>query len=436
MRILIITHSYAPELTPRAFRWTAIAQSMAMSGHKVSVVSAGPAGSPAHEFIAGVEVHRVRDPLIRRPAIHSAGQARRAPLWYRFARWIYGHTWRRLYWPDSACGWYFPAVRLASRLLAHNNYDWLISVSHPFTGHMVGLTLKRRNPTLRWLVDIGDPFCLMDDPSPNNAVLYRKLNVGVDRAVLREANVVSVTTAGTRDAYVEIFPEIAAKTYIVPPMLSLPATIASESFRRDGEVLRLVYVGTLYRTLRSPVPLLKLFVQLVDRLPNAGLELHFLGNIHDCAELFAPYKHFLGVRIFVHGVVSRERAQEHMDVAHVLINLGNRSSTQLPSKVIEYVAMGKPILNLVTVKNDSSAAILATYPAALTVHVNSSMMSDVEVQKIADFVAEPPEVNSATIRDWLVPYTEQSVTREYQRLLRLGVDTPIEGHYQPYSNSP
>lgn len=436
MRILIITHSYAPELTPRAFRWTAIAKSMAVSGHKVDVVCARPPGSPAHEFVAGVEVHRVRDPLIRRPAIHSVGQTRRAPLWYRFARWMYGYTWRRLYWPDSACGWYFPAVRLASTLLTNNKYDWFISVSHPFTGHLVGLTLKRRNPKLRWLVDIGDPFCLMDDPSPNNAVLYRKLNLRVDQAVLREADVVSVTTSGTRDAYVKIFPETATKTYIVPPMLSLPATISSESFRRDRGSLRLVYVGTLYRTLRSPAPLLKLFERLVNMLPNAHLELHFLGNVHDCAELFNPYKHLVGTSIFVHGVVSRERAQEHMDAAHVLINLGNRSSTQLPSKVIEYVAMGKPILNLVTVKNDSSAAILATYPAALTVYMDSSAISDVEVQRIADFVAEPPEVKSKTIRDWLVPYTEQSVSQEYQRLLLLGVDAPIEGSNQPYPNSP
>jgi hypothetical protein len=431
VRILIITHSYTPELTPRAFRWTAIAQSFSRMGHVVDVVCARSPEIPAHEFVGGVEVHRVRDLLIRRPARLSAGQARRTPLLYRFVRWVYGHTWRKLYWPDSACGWFFPSVRLASRLLADNRYDWLISVSHPFTGHLVGLVLKRRNPKLRWLVDIGDPFCLMEDPSPNNAALYRRLSLRADHAVLREAEVVSVTTSGTRDAYAGIFPEAAAKIYIVPPMLSLPTGVSPDSIRQKSTSLRLVYVGTLYRTLRSPAPLLELFERLVALLPSNNLELHFLGHINDCADLFSHYEHWVGSRIFVHGVVSRELAQEHMDAAHILINLGNRSSTQLPSKVIEYVAMGKPILNLVTIREDSSAEVLSTYPAALTVCIDSSAIPDVEVQKIASFVAEPPEVNASSIRDWLAPYTEQSVSQGYMRLLLSGADAAHEMPRKP-----
>ena len=426
MRILIITHSYTPELTPRAFRWAVIARSLSAMGHEVDVVCARSVETPAHEFVAGVEVHRVRDLLIRRPASVATGQSTRVPLLYRLARWVYGYTWRKLYWPDSACGWFFPSVRLASMLLKNKRHNWLISVSHPFTGHLVGLALKRRNPELRWLVDIGDPFCLMEDPSPNNAALYRRLSLRTDLAVLREADVVSVTTSGTRDAYIGIFPEVAEKMYIVPPMLSLPVEVEPNSVRQKSTSLRLVYVGTLYRTLRSPLPLLELFERLVSLLPGIHLELHFLGHINDCADIFNRYEHWVGSRIFVHGVVSRERAQGHMEDAHILINLGNRSSTQLPSKVIEYVAMGKPILNLATIRDDSSTRILATYPAALTVCMDGSTIHDIEAHKIANFVAEPPEVDAGTIRDWLAPYTELSVSQEYMRLLHSGADAAHE----------
>jgi len=418
MRILIITHSFAPELTPRAFRWAAIARSLAMSGHQVDVVCSRSPGTPAQESMEGVEVHRVHDPLSRSPVGGVAGSKRRPGLLRRLVRWVYRQTWRRLYWPDYACAWYFPAVRRASTLLAEHQYDWIISVSHPFTGHLVGLTLKRRNPKIPWLVDIGDPFCLMDDPAPNNIALYRHLSRRVDRAVLRASEVVSVTTSGTRDAYANIFPESAAKIHVVPPMLSLPNRAAENTARRDAAVpLRLVYVGTLYRRLRSPAPLLSLFERLVAALPDVSLELHFLGNVNDSAELFQPYEHWLGSRLFVQGVVSRERAQQTMQAAHVLVNLGNRSATQLPSKVIEYVAMGKPILNLVTIRDDSSVGVLATYPAALTLQVAGAAMSEAEVHKVAKFIADPPVVMAETIRGWLMPYTEQSVSQNYLRLL-------------------
>jgi hypothetical protein len=179
----------------------------------------------------------------------------------------------------------------------------------------------------------------------------------------------------------------------------------------------LVYVGTLYRRLRSPAPLLSLFERLVTALPDVPLELHFLGNLNDSAELFRPYEHWLGSRLFVSGVVSRDRARQTMQAAHVLVNLGNRSATQLPSKVIEYVAMGKPILNLVTIRDDSSVGLLASYPAALTLQVDDAAMSEAEVHKLARFIADPPVVMAESIRDWLMPYTEQSVCQDYLRLL-------------------
>lgn len=420
MRILIITHSYTPELTPRAFRWAVIARSLVTMGHAVDVVCARSAQSPAHELLSGVEVHRARDFLIRRPASVTAGQSARVSQLYRLARWVYGYTWRKLYWPDSACGWFFPSLRLTSRLIKNKKYDWLISVSHPFTGHLIGLVLKRRYPKLSWLVDMGDPFCIMEDPSPNNAALYRRLNRRIDLAVLRKANVVSVTTSGTRDAYIGFFPDVAKKMWVIPPMLSLPVHTGSVLSVHKSTPLRLVYVGTLYSTLRSPLPLLELFERLVSLTPGVALELHFLGHINDCADLFNHYQHWLGSRIFVHGVVSRARAQEYMEGAHILINLGNRSTTQLPSKVIEYVAMGKPILNLATIRNDSSTEILATYPAALTLYMDSSTMLASEAQKIAEFVAKPPVVEASRVREWLAPYTEQSVCQEYTRLLNLG----------------
>jgi hypothetical protein len=45
----------------------------------------------------------------------------------------------------------------------------------------------------------------------------------------------------------------------------------------------------------------------------------------------------------------------------VLVNIGNDSAAQLASKVIEYLALGKPVLNLVSIDRDASVAELADY---------------------------------------------------------------------------
>lgn len=42
MRILVISHSYSPASSPRAFRWSAICEQWVKKGIDVGVVCAGP----------------------------------------------------------------------------------------------------------------------------------------------------------------------------------------------------------------------------------------------------------------------------------------------------------------------------------------------------------------------------------------------------------
>ena len=41
MKLLIVTYSYSPDLTPRAFRWSAVAAQLARRGHQVHVLCSG-----------------------------------------------------------------------------------------------------------------------------------------------------------------------------------------------------------------------------------------------------------------------------------------------------------------------------------------------------------------------------------------------------------
>src|SRR5688572_26130480 len=59
VKILVVTHNYAPDRAPRAFRWTAIAEHWAATGLHVDVVTSGRTGGAAYEVVNGVHVHRV-----------------------------------------------------------------------------------------------------------------------------------------------------------------------------------------------------------------------------------------------------------------------------------------------------------------------------------------------------------------------------------------
>src|SRR5690606_335842 len=116
---------------------------------------------------------------------------------------------------------------------------------------------------------------------------------------------------------------------------------------------------------RRPDVLLSLFRELLKTPLAEKLELHFYGDIKQCAHAFEENADLLGRGVYVHGLVEREIANEAMLQADVLVNIGNQTDYQLPSKVIDYMSTGKPVINLAAIAADSSARLFQTYPSAL-----------------------------------------------------------------------
>ncbi|KAF0147160.1 MAG: hypothetical protein FD187_3023, partial [bacterium] len=326
--------------------------------------------------------------------------------------------WRALYWPDFACGWVIPATRAARALAAEKRFDWIVSVSHPFTGHLVGLLSDAHARGTRWFVDIGDPFHLMHEPSPNNHRLYGWLNRAVEARVVAGADALSVTTASTQQLYAAHFGLPAERIDVIPPLLSLPPA-PPPTPRTGDEPLRLVFVGTLYRRLRSPRFLLACLAALQEALseshPHRRVELHFYGTLNDCADEFAACPPAVRDALVTHGMVGRAEVLQAMVDADVLVNIGNDSEAQLASKVIEYMAVGKPILNLVSFARDTSVAALAAYPAALTL-ARDAGLSPATVAALREFVLAPPAVPPAVAAAVRERYSAAQVACHYESI--------------------
>jgi glycosyltransferase involved in cell wall biosynthesis len=433
MKLLVVSHEYAPAQSPRSFRWSAVAGALAARGHQVDVVCRALPGAPREEVRDGVRVHRVSggpgESLRRRlgaetPTVPSGRNGAGGGLGLRgpaatAARWVHDHTWKQLYWPDYACAWYLPAARRGAALLAEGGYDRLVSVSLPFTGHLVAGRLKALHPSLPWVMDVGDPFAFIVGTPTNNARLYGGLNHRTERRLLRAASAVSVTTEGTRARYAEVFPESAPRLAVIPPLLSLaeaPARGGAFLGARPGR-LPLVFVGTLHPRLRTPERVLALFRALLDTPLGPRLELHFVGPLNGCEAAFAPYAELMDERVFCHGAVARVDAFAAMSEAAALVNLGNRSGYQLPSKVVEYVATGLPVLNLPGAPDDVSVPFFAGYPAALQLG-HQEPDGAREVERVAAWLQSAPRADAAAVDRCLAPYRLDAIVDDYERLLR------------------
>ena len=440
MNLLVITHDYPPILSPRAVRWGLVVEEFVQAEHSVDVVCGWVPGQPRFaESAAGrLRVHRVGggwfDRLRRRlgggSPLEPAGPPQHAPRGgtTRLRGWITAlrrpvasagrAVWRALHWPDAWCPFILPAWRRARRLAAERRFDALVTVSYPFSSHVVGLWLKRRDRDLPWLVDVGDPFARYG--FVNNERLYRRLNDRAEARVLNLADYVSVTNRGALEHYMANFGVDRDRIGVIAPVLSSTAGGSPAICQPDETTdppqrpVRLVYCGQLYRHIRSPQPLLNLLERLVQQPPSGRpVELHLYGELSDCADLFGPVQALLGRHLFLHGFVARERALRAMQQADVLVNIGNATPHQVPSKIVEYIGTGKPILNLVTSPDDQTRELLERHPVALTIDALADSL-DGQVERVRCFLSGLPRaIPESELSTLVQPFLPPAIAKAY-----------------------
>jgi hypothetical protein len=442
MKVLIVCYSYKPELSARAFRWTAIAEQLACLGHSVEVICASSAGQSVDECVNEVEIHRtgsnVREAVKRWFRLEATvnpgrtGEKIGSAVSTRsrigtLLKSAYSHTVGKILWPDFAAFWYRPALKTAHQVIKKRRPDVVVTVSLPYTGHMVGSALKRRY-AIPWIVDIGDPFSFMTETPVNNTRLFRSINSRSESLVLQMADAIAVTTQGTKLEYLKCFPGLMQeKIVVVPPLFSLPrGNVLATPFFKVSNKIRLIFAGTLYRTIRNPLALLAFFRSLLSTPLGPKLELHFFGVINDCKPCFDAYDDLLGSKIFLHGLVSRGEAVRAMQEATVLVNLGNSTAFQLPSKVVEYVMLGKPVLNITKLDSDSSQSFFSGFAGVCNVTEHALTNNSAELDRVEYFVANPPTIAPTYLDQLVGRYGTQAVTESYLGLFQGNVAS--DGH--------
>ncbi len=429
-RILIVSHAYAPQQNPRALRWGSIARYWGSQGVAVDIVTASQPGLPSRLTLDGVTVYRVGNrPVEKVRALFSTRNAllkadsgpnpRRLPFLKSSLKLLHDVTWRHLYWPDYACLWIAPASRQIQSLLSRNDYSTVISVSDPYSGHLATYRALKQSSPIRWLVDIGDPFSSRELATPNNQHLYLARNRRLENDILSHSSVVTVTTEATSAEYARIFPHVAEKLHVIGPVMSQSEDVSRNHDRRptvrSGK--KLVFVGTLYAELRHPGSLLRLFAELIKRPGLGNTELHFYGGTVGSSNFLDGFQSLLNTNLFLHGVQPRERVLQAMDDADILVNIGNHSTVQLPSKVVEYVWAGKPIWNLSSVPNDCSSSYLKGYPHLLSQTCLDSSQPEQSVEELARFVTSVPfKISENDLKEWRDRSRVSSIAGQYAGL--------------------
>jgi glycosyltransferase involved in cell wall biosynthesis len=256
--------------------------------------------------------------------------------------------------PDGQITWVLPALVAALRMLRRAPVAALYSTSPPSSAHLLALLLKRLT-ALPWLADFRDSWT--DDPL-DLALGRRRLRMALERRlerrVLRAADLVVAATSLSAELLRSSCTGAEDKVRVITngfdpedigPRTAIPPLAA-------GSPVRLVHTGAFSASHpdRSPAPLFEALRRLVeaDKAWASRLHLTLVGALTAAEAAGAQPLQRVGM-VALAGQVPRRRALELQSWAHVLVLVDHPRpwpATNVPGKLYEYLAVGRPILAL------------------------------------------------------------------------------------------
>jgi glycosyltransferase involved in cell wall biosynthesis len=269
-----------------------------------------------------------------------------------------------LQYPNNLRWFMGKAYQQLERIQKGNPIDVVFSVSSPFPAHLAAKKFKRKHPEIRWVGYTVDPH------SSEHA--QRPLFMSLKTMAISEAKCLSETDVcflseellRTRP---DLFDGIKSKTIALPYLLSkisLPE-VKEYPHHFDENKINLVYAGNFYRDIRNPEFMLKTIMQIKD----SGIVLHLFSS-GNCDDIVHKYSDASGGRILTYELVRRAELLEIYEEADVLVSVANTTPEFSPSKIFEYVATGKPIIEFS--EESSINPYLVNYPCTALVHPKMS----------------------------------------------------------------
>lgn len=345
-RLLAVSWEMPPQSGPRAVQVTRTLAELGRQGWRSRVICFGPRSDRYQQ-----------DHQVSLEAL-SNGMAVPVPVaspeeWFLFrALWRLAPPVRHL--PDEKRVWIAPAVGAARRELAAGPADLVVTFAQPWSDHLIGLKLKRETG-LPWVAHFSDPW--VDSPYAAGPGWVRRRNAAWERDVIGEATRVVFVNEYTRERVMRKYPDAwRARASVVPQgheggdAPAPPAAI--------GRPLRIVYTGRFYHGIRTPTALVDALAEIHRaRSLDGRLMVEFVGADMARYEARAKELGLAGCTAFT-GRVNPERAKALASAADVLLTIDAPEDTGeglfLPSKLIDYLPLQRPILGLAPLQGPSA----------------------------------------------------------------------------------
>jgi len=368
-KLLAISFAYPPLAYPRSIQVSRLLNSIQF---ETTLICADDPSARTDPTI-GPQTNGNLSQLIRVPFRPTALERWRNKVAFRLSPRLW-NSWNRT--PDQYGAW----QNVVLKTLAGLNFDHshvLVTFSHPLVDHVIGVEVKHRL-RMPWVAHFSDPWT--DSPFLSFDSYTLDKNLELERKTIEGADRLIFTSQETVEKVMSKYPESLRSKARVMPQCYDEALFMTPSEKQKTLVVR--HIGNFYGN-RTPEPLFKTIAATLSSQPDQLKDVRFeLIGAHESINENTTLQELPAGLVSVEPVVEYQESLNLMSTADglLVIDAPAEISMFLPSKLIDYIGAGQPIMGF------TPTGAAASVIRALGGWVTDPQLSDSTVEVFCDFL--------------------------------------------------
>ena len=253
------------------------------------------------------------------------------------------------YFPDQAGPWILPAYIKGKKLVKQLQLDAIFATGSPWSGLLVGYLVSKATG-IPLIVDFRDPW--MNNPfHQSKGSLLDNWSEKLEKKIVEHASAISLNTEPLRTEFLERYPHLPNDRFFVMPNGFDQADFASLTTGNEPQqpgLITLCHAGFLYGV-RDPAVLLNA-IQLANRsLATQNLKICFrqIGDVQLAYDIRQQYAAMIADgSLLLESARPYQQCLQALSSADWVVNVQPATKSQIPSKLYDYLAINRPILNI------------------------------------------------------------------------------------------